>query len=84
MKSSDRKAVKKMVNTIVMIITEYVDADDGVKESAKIAVSMTAVTKVLAGMATTLGVPHQLVHTALDAELESFAEAVADHEQPKH
>jgi hypothetical protein len=82
MDNSETEEVYKLITKIVGVVNEYVDAEGG-SESTKVAIAMTAVTKVLAGIAVSIGVPEQLAHDALDAEIELFAGALADSEH-KH
>lgn len=84
MKSSEKVKVRELGSAIAELINDYVEGDDGTKESTRVAVAMTAVTKVLASMATSLDVPQEITHAALDTEIEWYKSALADYEKAKH
>lgn len=74
----NEKRVHKLCVKLVRIVNDYMDTDDGESEAAKMTVLMTAVTKVLAAMTVTVGVPEHIAQEALRLEMEAVLESMAE------
>jgi hypothetical protein len=59
------------------------DSHNGQKEAEKLAVTMSALTKVLATMAASMGMPQEIVIEAIKADMELAHEAMAE-DETKH
>ena len=79
MTENDRK-IQRMCVKIVRTLDDYMDNNNGDKEGVKLAVVMSAMTRILATMAASLGMPQEMVIAALIADMESAHESMAEDE----
>jgi hypothetical protein len=84
MKRSDREAVHKMTSKLLAVIDEYASDDGDVINTTKMAVALTAVTRVMAALLLTADVPEPLLHRALHVEMQNAIEAMASENETKH
>lgn len=78
MTENDKK-IQRMCIRIVRTLDDYMD-NDGDKEGVKLAVVMSAMTRILATMAASLGMPQEMVIEAIKADMESAYESMAQDE----
>lgn len=78
MTENDRK-IQRMCVKIVRTLDDYMD-NNGDKEGVKLAVVMSAMTRILATMAASLGMPQEMVIAALIADMESAHESMVEDE----
>jgi regulator of PEP synthase PpsR (kinase-PPPase family) len=79
MTENDKK-IQRMCIKIVRTLDDYMDNNNGDKEGVKLAVVMSAMTRILATMAASLGMPQEMVIAALIADMESAHESMAEDE----
>lgn len=79
MTENDRK-IQRMCVKIVRTLDDYMDNNNGDKEGVKLAVVMSAMTRILATMAASLGMPQEMVIAALIADMESAHESMVEDE----
>jgi hypothetical protein len=60
---------------IVRTVDEYMDNHDGQKESEKLAVVMSAMTRIIASLAAHIGVPSEMVTDAIKAQMQAELES---------
>ncbi len=78
------REIQKLCGKLIKTINEYMDGDDGDAESTKMAVIMSAVTRILAAMTVTVGMPASIAHEALKIEMETVLEAMMNDSETKH
>jgi hypothetical protein len=66
-------SVQKLCVKVLRIVNEHMDNDDA-EESAKVAVAMSALTKMLAAMTVMTGVPAHVAYEALRAEMKAITD----------
>lgn len=77
------RQIKILSVRLIHTLDEYMDIHDGIKESAKLAVVMSAMTRVLGTMAASMGMPSAIVTKAIEMEMESaYAAMMSD--ETKH
>jgi hypothetical protein len=69
--------------SLIRTLDKYMDSHNGQKEAEKLAVTMSALTKVLATMAASMGMPQEIVIEAIKADMELAHEAMAE-DETKH
>lgn len=79
MTENDKK-IQRMCIRIVHTLDDYMDNNNGDKEGVKLAVVMSAMTRILATMAASLGMPQEMVIAALIADMESAYESMTEDE----
>ena len=79
---NDRQ-IKLLSVRLIHTLDGYMDNHDGQKESDKLAVVMSALTRVLGTMAASMGMPSAIVTKALEMEMESAHEAMMS-DETKH
>ena len=79
MTENDKK-IQRMCIKIVRTLDDYMDNNNGDKEGVKLAVVMSAMTRILATMAASLGMPQEMVIAALIADMESAHESMVEDE----
>jgi hypothetical protein len=77
------KQIKLLSVRLIHTLDGYMDNHDGQKESDKLAVVMSALTRVLGTMAASMGVPLELMTKALEADMRTAHEAMAQ-DETKH
>jgi len=75
------KQIRIVILKIVRTVDEYMDNHDGQKESLKIAVVMSAMTRIVASLAATLGMPQELVIEAIKEEWELMSARMEDNDE---
>ena len=80
MTEHNERQIKILSVRLIRTLDEYMDNHDGQKESVKLAVLMSALTRVLGTMAASMGVPVEIVTKALEMEMESAHEAMMSDE----
>lgn len=77
------RQIKILSVRLIHTLDEYMDIHDGIKESDKLAVVMSAMTRVLGTMAASMGMPSAIVTKAIEMEMESaYAAMMSD--ETKH
>jgi hypothetical protein len=79
MTENDKK-IQRMCIKIVRTLDDYMDNNNGDKEGVKLAVVMSAMTRILATMAASLGMPQEIVIEAIKADMESAHESMVEDE----
>ena len=79
MTENDKK-IQRMCVKIVRTLDDYMDNNNGDKEGVKLAVVMSAMTRILATMAASLGMPQEMVIAAIKADMESAHESMVEDE----
>lgn len=74
------RQIKILSVRLIHTLDGYMDSHDGQKESDKLAVVMSAMTRVLGTMAASMGVPLAIMTKALEMEMESAHEAMMSDE----
>ena len=77
------KQIKLLSVRLIHTLDGYMDNHDGQKESEKLAVTMSALTKILATMAASMGMPQEIVIEAIKADMELAHESMAQ-DETKH
>jgi hypothetical protein len=72
------RQIKLLSVRLIHTLDGYMDNHDGQKESDKLAVVMSAMTRVLGTMAASMGVPLELMTKALASDMAAAHEAMAD------
>lgn len=75
------KQIKMVCLKIVSAVDEYMDNHDGQKESEKLVFVMAALTRVLGTIAATMDVPLELMTKAIEADMRTAHEAMADKDE---
>ena len=75
------KQIRIVILKIVRTVDEYMDNHDGQKESLKIAVVMSAMTRIVASLAATLGMPLEMVTEAIEMEMQLALESVVNKDE---
>ncbi len=75
------KQIRIVILKIVRTVDEYMDNHDGQKESLKIAVVMSAMTRIVASLAATLGMPQEMVTEAIEMEMQLALESVVNKDE---
>lgn len=75
------KQIRIVILKIVRTVDEYMDNHDGQKEILKIAVVMSAMTRIVASLAATLGMPQELVIEAIKEEWELMSARMEDNDE---
>ena len=83
MTEHNERQIKILSVRLIHTLDEYMDNHDGIKESDKLAVVMSAMTRVLGTMAASMGMPSAIVTTAIEMEMESAHEAMMS-DETKH
>jgi hypothetical protein len=60
---------------IIRTVAEYMDNHDGQKEPEKLAVVMSAMTRIIASLAAHIGVPSEMVTDAIKAQMQAELES---------
>ena len=69
------KQIRMVILKIVRTVDEYMDNHDGQKESEKVAVVMSAMTRIIASLAAHIGVPSEMVTDAIKAQMQAELES---------
>lgn len=69
------KQIRMVILKIVRTVDEYMDNHDGQKESEKLAVVMSAMTRIIASLAAHIGVPSEMVTDAIKAQMQAELES---------
>jgi hypothetical protein len=72
--------IKQISFEIIRIIDAYMEKNDGEEMSAKLAVVMSAVTRILATIAVTVEMPDTIALEALKLEMEIVRDAMTEDE----
>lgn len=75
------KQIRIVILKIVRTVDEYMDNHDGQKESLKIAVVMSAMTRIVASLAATLGMPQEMVTEAIEMEMQLALESAVNKDE---
>lgn len=78
--TEDDKKIQRMCIRIVRTLDDYMDNNNGDKEGVKLAVVMSAMTRILATMAASLGMPQEMVIEAIKADMDLAHESMAEDE----
>lgn len=77
------RQIKILSVRLIHTLDGYMDSHDGQKESDKLAVVMSAMTRVLGTMAASMGVPLAIMTKALEADMATAHEAMMS-DETKH
>jgi hypothetical protein len=69
------KQIRMVILKIVRTVDEYMDNHDGQKEPEKLAVVMSAMTRIIASLAAHIGVPSEMVTDAIKAQMQAELES---------
>ena len=83
MTEQNDKQIKLLSVRLIHTLDGYMDSHDGQKESDKLAVVMSAMTRVLGTMAASMGVPLAIMTKALESDMAAAHEAMAQ-DETKH
>lgn len=84
MKERRQEKIERVSANIIRTIDEYIDSAGTETESEKLAITMSALTRILTAMAASVGMPPEIVTAAVMAEMEAVLEAMADDNETKH
>ena len=79
-KERANKSIQKLAVKLIQPINEYMSLNDGDEEVAKMAVVLSAITRMMAGAVIALGMPEQVAQEALKLEMQLVLEAMAEDE----
>ena len=79
-KQDANKKIKQISFEIIRIIDAYMEKNDGEEMSTKLAVVMSAVTRILATVAVTVEMPDTIALEALKLEMEIVRDAMTEDE----
>jgi hypothetical protein len=79
-KQDANKKIKQISFEIIRIIDAYMEKNDGEEMSTKLAVVMSAVTRILATVAVTVEMPDAIALEALKLEMEIVRDAMTEDE----
>ena len=79
-KQDANKKIKQISFEIIRIIDAYMEKNDGEEMSVKLAVVMSAVTRILATVAVTVEMPDIVALEALKLEMEIVRDAMTEDE----
>lgn len=77
------RQIKILSVRLIHTLDEYMDNHDGQKESDKLAVLMSALSRVMGTMAASMGIPLELMTKALEADMATAHEAMMS-DETKH
>jgi hypothetical protein len=69
------KQIRMVILKIVRTVDEYMDNHDGQKEPEKLAVVLSAMTRIIASLAAHIGVPSEMVTDAIKAQMQAELES---------
>jgi hypothetical protein len=79
-KERANKSIQKLAVKLIQPINEYMNLNDGDGEVEKMAVVLSAITKMMAGAVISLGMPEETAQEALKLEMQFILEAMAEDE----
>ncbi len=79
-KERANKSIQKLAVKLIQPINEYMSLIDGDEEVEKMAVVLSAITRMMAGAVIALGMPEQVAQEALKLEMQLVLEAMAEDE----
>jgi hypothetical protein len=82
-KERANKSIQKLAVKLIQPINEYMSLNDGDEEVAKMAVVLSAITRMMAGAVIALGMPEEVAQEALKLEMQLVLEAMAE-DETKH
>ena len=82
-KERANKSIQKLAVKLIQPINEYMSLNDGDEEVAKMAVVLSAITRMMAGAVIALGMPEETAQEALKLEMQLVLEAMAE-DETKH
>jgi hypothetical protein len=79
-KERANKSIQKLSVKLIQPINEYMNLNDGDGEVEKMAVVLSAITRMMAGAVIALGMPEETAQEALKLEMQLVLEAMAEDE----
>lgn len=83
MSEQNDRQIQMVCISLIRTLDKYMDSHNGQKEAEKLAVTMSALTKILATMAASMGMPQEIVIEAIKADMELAHESMAQ-DETKH
>jgi len=84
MTEQNDRQIQMVCIRLIHALDEYMDGHNGVKEAEKLAIAMSAMTRVLATMAASIGMPQNIVIEAIKIDMESALESLMNDSETKH
>lgn len=83
MSEQNDRQIQMVCISLIRTLDKYMDSHNGQKEAEKLAVTMSALTKILATMAASMGMPQEIVIEAIKADMELAHESMSQ-DETKH